>query len=75
MNYNANSCGALQSDITLAPGKARELIYIVGQRDSGQANAILSEYKIESKIDSEIAELKNYWHGQLSNFNVSSIKK
>lgn len=72
MNYNSNSCGALQSDITLAPGETRELIYIVGQRDNVQANAILSEYKTAGKVDAEIAELKNFWHAQLDNFQVET---
>ncbi|MBO5164349.1 MAG: N,N'-diacetylchitobiose phosphorylase [Ruminococcus sp.] len=72
MNYNSNSCGALQSDITLAPGETRELIYIVGQRDNIQANAILNEYKAEGKVDADIAELKNFWHTQLDNFQVET---
>jgi len=72
MNYNSNSCGALQSDITLAPGETRELIYIVGQRDNVQANAILNEYKAEGKVDADIAELKNFWHTQLDNFQVET---
>lgn len=72
MNYNSNSCGALQSDITFAPGETRELIYIVGQRDNVQANAILSEYKTAGKVDAEIAELKNFWHAQLDNFQVET---
>lgn len=72
MNYNSNSCGALQSDITLAPGETRELIYIVGQRDSIQAKEILNEYKTDGKVDAEIVKLKNYWHGQLSNFKVET---
>lgn len=72
MNYNSNSCGALQSDITLAPGETRELIYIVGQRDNVQANAILDEYKAAGKVDAEVEELKSYWHGKLSNFSVET---
>ncbi len=72
MNYNSNSCGALQSDITLAPGETRELIYIVGQRDNVQANAILNEYKTAGKVDAEVEELKSYWHGKLSNFSVET---
>ena len=45
MNYNSNSCGALQSDITLEPGQTAELIYILGQKDNREASAILEEYK------------------------------
>lgn len=72
MNYNSNSCGALQSDIILKPGETRELIYILGQKNNEEASAILNEYKKCGKVDSEIAELKNYWHGQLENFKVET---
>lgn len=72
MNYNSNSCGALQSDITLKSGETAELIYILGQRNEAESDAILNEYKEAGKVDAEIAELKNYWHGQLSNFKVET---
>lgn len=72
MNYNSNSCGALQSDITLKPGETAELIYIMGQHNNAEATAILNEYKGAGKVDEEIAQLKNYWHGQLENFKVET---
>ena len=72
MNYCSNSCGALQSDFVLKSGETKELIYVLGQRDNAQATAILNEYKVAGKVDKEIAELKNYWHGQLSNFKVET---
>ena len=72
MNYNSNSCGALQSDVVIKSGETIELIYILGQRNSEQADEILSEYKKAGKVDSEISELKNYWHGQLANFKVET---
>ncbi len=72
MNYNSNSCGALRSEIVLKAGETAELIYVCGQRDNAQATAILNEYKVKGKADAEIAELKNYWHGQLSNFQVET---
>ena len=72
MNYNSNSCGALQSDITLESGETIELVYILGQRNNEQADEILNEYKQSGKVDSEIKQLKDYWHGQLSNFEVET---
>ncbi|MDE6501694.1 MAG: N,N'-diacetylchitobiose phosphorylase [Ruminococcus sp.] len=72
MNYNSNSCGALQSDISLKSGETIELIYILGQRDNEQADEILGEYRQSGKVDDEIKQLKDYWHGQLSNFKVET---
>ena len=72
MNYNSNACGALQTEITLQPGESREIIYILGQKDNAQADAILKSYEEAGKVDAEVAELKNYWHEKLSNFSVET---
>lgn len=72
MNYNTNSCGALQTNFILQPGESVELIYVLGQRDNVQANAILKTYEEPGKVDKELAELKAYWHGKLNNFQVDT---
>ncbi|MDE5649011.1 MAG: N,N'-diacetylchitobiose phosphorylase, partial [Oscillospiraceae bacterium] len=72
MNYNSNSCGALQSDITLEAGQTIELIYILGRRNSEEAAVILTEYKEKGKVDREVEELKNYWHSTLDRFQVNT---
>ena len=72
MNYNSNSCGALQSDIVLKAGETIELTYVMGQKTSDEASAILNEYKNAGKVDAEVKQLKDYWHGQLSNFKVET---
>ncbi len=72
LNYNSNSCGALQSDITLRPGETAELIYILGQRSSAQADEILSRYTVPGCVDDEIQTLKNFWHTKLENFKVET---
>ncbi|MDE5582152.1 MAG: N,N'-diacetylchitobiose phosphorylase [Ruminococcus sp.] len=72
MNYNSNSCGALQSDVIVKSGETIELIYILGQRTAEQADEILSGYRQAGKVDREINTLKNYWHTQLENFRVET---
>ena len=72
LNYNSNACGALESDITLSPGETAEVIYIVGQRNSREAGEILDKYKEKGRVDGEIKELVDYWHGQLNNFQVET---
>ena len=72
LNYNLNSCGALQSDFELEPGETKELIYVLGQRDNTAANEILAQYEQPGKVDSELEELINYWHGILNNFQVKT---
>jgi len=72
MNYNSNSCGALQSDITLAPGESVTLTYILGQKNAVEADEILNSYKDSTTADKEVAQLKEYWHSKLSNFQVDT---
>lgn len=73
MNYNSNSCAALQSDIVLKAGESKEVVYILGRRNAEEADKILALYDNDkNKADNEIKELKNYWHGQLDNFKVET---
>ncbi len=72
MNYNLNSCGALQSDITLQPGEEITLNYILGAKDSKTADEIINRYNDNNKAEEEISELKNYWHTKLDRFSVET---
>ncbi len=72
MNYNLNSCGALQSDIELESGEEREIIYIVGQKSPKYADEIIANYEKDGVVDKEIDELKAFWHAKLNNFKVKT---
>lgn len=72
MNYNSNSCGALQTEITLQPGESREIIYIMGQKSPEEADAIMTAYNKPGKVDAEVAKLKKYWHEKLESFSVET---
>ena len=72
LNYNTNSCGALQSDITLKAGESVSLTYVLGQKNDKEASVILDTYKVAGTVDKEIAELKNYWHTKLNNFQIKT---
>ncbi|MBR3045408.1 MAG: N,N'-diacetylchitobiose phosphorylase [Oscillospiraceae bacterium] len=72
LNYNSNACGALQSDIELAPGETKTIIYVFGQRNSAEAAEILKKYEDVAVADKEIENLRAYWHEQLSHFEVET---
>lgn len=72
LNYCSNCCGALQSDFVLKPGETKELIYLLGRKNNAEATEIMAEYKKAGKVDEEVAQLKNYWHGKLSNFKIET---
>ncbi|MCL2662486.1 MAG: N,N'-diacetylchitobiose phosphorylase [Oscillospiraceae bacterium] len=72
LNYCGNSCGALQSDIELAPGETKEMIYILGKKPDSDAAALLADYQQNGRVDRELNELKDYWHSKLNNLQVKT---
>ena len=73
LNYNTNSCGALQSDIVLQPGETKVLTYVLGgQKTEAEIEAIIAKYENENAVEEDLAELKNYWHSKLDNLQVNT---
>ena len=72
LNYNSNGCGALQTKITLAPGETKEVAFILGQYSDEDAQEIMNSYENLGKVEEELRELKDYWHGKLSNLHVKT---
>ncbi|MCL2810290.1 MAG: N,N'-diacetylchitobiose phosphorylase [Clostridia bacterium] len=72
LNYNGNSCGALQSDIVLQPGESKEIIYLLGQKPQAEAAALIAGYSAAGRVDRELAELKAFWHSKLDNLQVKT---
>ena len=70
LNYCDNSCGALESDITLEPGETKVFTYLLGQRPENIAREIIDRYEDAGLVDKELAELRNYWHSKLDNLQV-----
>ena len=72
MNYCSNSCGALQTDITLAPGETKELSFILGQQEERDALEILRRYEDPEQAAVDLSALKDHWHSQLNRFQVQT---
>ena len=72
LNFNANSCGVLHSAMEIAPGETKELIFVFGKATNEEADAIMAPYNTPGKVDEELAELKNFWHTKLMNFQVNT---
>ena len=70
LNYNTNSCGALQSDIVLQPGETKEITYLLGQKPENIAKEIIARYQEKGVVEKELEELKNFWHSKLNNLQV-----
>ena len=73
LNFNENSCGALSTKITLAPGESKNFSFIVGMKSDEEAKSIINSYSNSSAVVAgEIEELKEYWHSKLNNFQVET---
>ncbi len=73
MNFNLNSCGALSSKLSLAPGESKYLVFVVGMKSDDEAEAILSGYNnAEAAVKNDLDELITYWHGKLAHFQVKT---
>ena len=72
LNYCDNSCGALESDVTLAPGETKIFTYVLGQHPADEAKKIIEKYNDASVVEKELKELKEYWHAKLDNLVVKT---
>ena len=72
-SYNENSCGALSTVITLAPGESKTIAFLLGMKYSAEAAAIIDRYADPAKVvESEIFDLKNDWYQKLDNLQVQT---
>ena len=75
-SYNENSCGAISAKISLNPGEAKTIAFITGMKYSSEAEKIISSYSdTENKINTELNELKNWWHSKFRNLQVNTPSK
>ncbi|MDR2547826.1 MAG: N,N'-diacetylchitobiose phosphorylase [Lachnospiraceae bacterium] len=72
LNYCGNSCGALESEISLKPGETKEFIYLLGAKPESEAATIIARYETDGVCETELLELKEFWHGKLGNLEVNT---
>lgn len=73
LNYNENSCGALSTQISLAPGETKTIAFVLGMKYDDEAESILKQYQNpEEACEKDLEELITYWHGKLSHFQVKT---
>ena len=73
LNYGGNACGALSACLSLAPGEQRSLVFLLGQKNAGEAEALRTKYHCDPGLPAaELTALKTYWHGKLDNLRVST---
>ncbi len=72
-NYNENGCGALTTELILAPGESKNIAFILGMKHDAEAGEILTQYKdVEKVCKEELKKLIDYWHEKLSHFQIKT---
>lgn len=72
-NYNENPCGALASKVTLAPNESKTLVFLLGEKYSNEAQAIVDSYKDgKTAVQAEVDELRAEWGGRLESLQVKT---
>ncbi|MBQ2116463.1 MAG: N,N'-diacetylchitobiose phosphorylase [Lachnospiraceae bacterium] len=73
LSYNENVCGALTTELVLAPGETKQIAFVLGMKQKPEADAIMSSYADPAKkIEEELNELIAYWHSKLAHFQVKT---
>ena len=73
LSYNENGCGALTTELVLAPGETKQIAFVLGMKQKPEADAIMSSYADPAKkIEEELNELITYWHSKLAHFQVKT---
>lgn len=72
-NYNENACGALASQVTLAPNESKTLVFVLGEKSSREAQAIIQSYEnAKETVTLEVEELRSEWNNRLEGLQVKT---
>ncbi len=73
LNYNSNCCGALSTDITLAPGEEKDIAFVLGMKLEPVADEIIKGYSdVKGTVDKEVNEIITRWHAELAHLQVNT---
>jgi len=65
-------CGAMQTKITLGPGEAAELTFLLGEEASSEAAVALIQRYRTSDLDAALKEVKDFWDEALGVIQVKT---
>ncbi len=71
--YGDNSCGTLQTDLTLQPGDSRELLVMLGVGDARTiGKRTFAEFGSLERAEIELQKLKDNWHARIGSLVVET---
>jgi cellobiose phosphorylase len=71
-HFSDNGCGAIQSDLELAPGATTDVIVMLGIGKGAVAKKARAKFGTPAACERELARLKAHWHGLLDAMQVKT---
>ena len=66
-------CAAMTTEITLAPGQTREVVFALGQADSlDEVHRLTSEYTQSHRADAALTKVRQQWDSYLNALHVTT---
>jgi cellobiose phosphorylase len=70
--FSDNGCGAIQSDIELAPGASAEVLVLLGIGGLAQARPLKRRFASAAAFERELGRLKKHWNGLIDVLQVKT---
>ena len=71
-HFSDNGCGAIQSNLELAPGSSADVLVMLGIGRAPLARRLRAKFGTAAACDRELAKVKAHWHGLLDTMQVQT---
>jgi len=71
-HFSDNGCGAIQSNLELAPGASTDVLVLLGIGQQPRARRIRAKFGNVAACERALAEVKAHWHGLLDAMQVQT---
>jgi len=71
-HFSDNGCGAIQSNLELAPGASADVLVMLGIGRAPLARRLRAKFGTAAACDRELAKVKAHWHGLLDTMQVQT---
>jgi cellobiose phosphorylase len=70
--FSDNGCGAIQSNLEIAPGSSADVLVLLGIGSHARAKRTRERFSSAEAVDRELGKLRGHWHGLLDVLQVKT---
>ena len=71
-HFSDNGCGAIQSNLELAPGETADVLVLLGIGRAAVAKRVRKKFGNAAACEQELTKLKTHWHGLIDALQVKT---